>query len=121
MTRSETESSLPHRRGDHIVSIQNRSRTSVVAMKSYAEAEKLCRRLSLAPEVNARVSARAEPLSGRRIAVSDEGRFQNTSGRIAIRYASRKAICDTCQLRSRCVSRKAPTRIVPPYEHAPVL
>ena len=26
--------------GDHIVSIQNRSRTSVVAMKSYAEAEK---------------------------------------------------------------------------------
>ena len=29
-------------------------------MKSYAEAEKLCRRLSLAPEVNARVSARAD-------------------------------------------------------------
>src|SRR3981189_131930 len=28
------------RRGDHIVSIQNRSRTSVVAMKSYAAAEK---------------------------------------------------------------------------------
>jgi hypothetical protein len=28
------------RRGDQIVSIQNRSRTSVVAMKSYAEAEK---------------------------------------------------------------------------------
>jgi hypothetical protein len=28
------------RRGDHIVSIQNRSWTSVVAMKSYAEAEK---------------------------------------------------------------------------------
>ena len=28
------------RRGDHIVSIQNRSRTSVVAMKSYAEAKK---------------------------------------------------------------------------------
>src|SRR3979409_2266627 len=28
------------RRGHHIVSIQNRSRTSVVAMKSYAAAEK---------------------------------------------------------------------------------
>jgi transposase len=27
-----------------------------------------------------------------------KGRFQNTSGRIEIRYASRKAICDTCQL-----------------------
>src|SRR6266403_792524 len=29
-----------------------------------------------------------------------KGRFQNTSGRIEIRYASRKAICDTCQLRA---------------------
>ena len=36
-----------------------------------------------------------------------EGRWQNTSGRIEIRYASRKATCDACQLRARCLSPKA--------------
>src|SRR5713226_6244451 len=50
-----------------------------------------------------------------------KGRFQNTSGRIEIRYASRKAICDTCQLRARCLSRKATTRIVARWEHEDVL
>src|SRR5258707_13997061 len=50
-----------------------------------------------------------------------KGRFQNTSGRIEIRYASRKAICDTCQLRARCLSRKATTRIISRWEHEDVL
>ncbi len=36
-----------------------------------------------------------------------KGRLQNTSGRVEIRYASRKTICDTCQLRVRCLSPKA--------------
>src|SRR6266404_935669 len=50
-----------------------------------------------------------------------KGRFQNTSGRVEIRYASRKAICDTCQLRARCLSRKATTRIISRWEHEDVL
>src|SRR5260370_10891024 len=50
-----------------------------------------------------------------------KGRFQNTSGGIEIRYASRKAICDTCQLRARCLSRKATTRIISRWEHEDVL
>src|SRR5260221_13036983 len=50
-----------------------------------------------------------------------KGRFQNTSGRIEIRYASRKAICDTCQLRARCLSRKATTRIISRWEQEDVL
>jgi transposase len=50
-----------------------------------------------------------------------KGRFQNTSGRIEIRYASRKTICDTCQLRARCLSRKATTRIISRWEHEDVL
>jgi hypothetical protein len=50
-----------------------------------------------------------------------KGPFQNTSGRIEIRYASRKAICDTCQLRARCLSRKATTRIISRWEHEDVL
>jgi transposase len=50
-----------------------------------------------------------------------KGRFQNTSGRIEIRYASRKAICDTCRLRARCLSRKATTRIISRWEHEDVL
>ena len=50
-----------------------------------------------------------------------KGRFQNTSGRVEIRYASRKAICDTCQLRERCLSRKATTRIISRWEHEDVL
>src|SRR5260370_14701900 len=49
------------------------------------------------------------------------GALKTTSGRIAIRYASRKAICDTCQLRARCLSRKATTRIISRWEHEDVL
>src|SRR5260221_10295034 len=49
------------------------------------------------------------------------GRFQNTSGRIEIRYASRKAICDTCQLRARCLSPKALIRTIGRWEHEDVL
>ena len=37
-----------------------------------------------------------------------KGRWRNTSGRTEIRYASRKAICETCQLRARFVTPKAP-------------
>src|SRR5258706_1856138 len=50
-----------------------------------------------------------------------KGRFQNTSGRIEIRYASRKAICYTCQVRARFLSRKATTRIISRSEHEDVL
>jgi transposase len=50
-----------------------------------------------------------------------EGRWQNTSGRVEIRYVSRKAICGTCQLRARCLSPKAPYRTVARWEHEDVL
>jgi transposase len=50
-----------------------------------------------------------------------EGRWTNTSGRVEIRYASRKAICDTCQLRVRCLSWKAATRTIARWEHEDVL
>jgi transposase len=49
------------------------------------------------------------------------GRFQNTSGRVEIRYASRKTICDTCQLRARCLAPKATTRTIARWEHEDVL
>jgi hypothetical protein len=35
-----------------------------------------------------------------------KGRWQNTSGRIEIRYASRKAICGRCPLRAHCLTRR---------------
>jgi transposase len=50
-----------------------------------------------------------------------EGRWQNASGRIEMRYASRKAICDTCRLRSLCLTKKASQRIVYRWEHEDVL
>src|ERR1700738_1822899 len=50
-----------------------------------------------------------------------ERRWQNASGRIEIRYASRKAICDTCRLRSFCLTKKASQRIVYRWEHEDVL
>src|SRR5436853_251174 len=34
------------------------------------------------------------------------GRKTNTGGRIEIRYVSRKAVCDACPLRRRCVTDK---------------
>jgi len=49
------------------------------------------------------------------------GRWQNASGRIEIRYASRKAICQTCRLRSRCLGENASQRIVYRWEHEDVL
>ena len=45
----------------------------------------------------------------------------NTGGRIEIRYTSRKADCDACPLRVRCLSAKTPTRTVQRWEHEAVL
>jgi transposase len=50
-----------------------------------------------------------------------EGRKINTGGRIEIRYTSRKADCDACPLRARCLSAKTPTRSVQRWEHEAVL
>jgi transposase len=49
------------------------------------------------------------------------GRWPNTSGRVEIRYASRNAICKTCQLRVRCLSPKASRRTIGRWEHEDVL
>jgi transposase len=50
-----------------------------------------------------------------------KGRFTNTSGRIEIRYLSRKAICDACPLRARCLAPKAAQRSIGRWEHEAVL
>jgi transposase len=50
-----------------------------------------------------------------------QGRWQNTSGRTEIRYASRKAVCGTCHSRARCLSPKASLRTVSRWEHEDVL
>jgi transposase len=50
-----------------------------------------------------------------------EGRKINTGGRIEIRYTSRKADCDSCPLRSRCLSARTPTRTVQRWVHEDVL
>jgi transposase len=52
---------------------------------------------------------------------ASEGRHSNTGGRIEIRYTSRKADCDCCALRSRCLSAKTPTRTIARWEHEAVL
>ena len=49
------------------------------------------------------------------------GRKRNTGGRIEIRYVSRKAVCDACPLRQRCVTDKMPTRTIYRWEHEDVL
>jgi transposase len=49
------------------------------------------------------------------------GRKTNTGGRIEIRYVSRKAACDACPLRGRCVTDKTPTRTVCRWEHEDVI
>jgi transposase len=49
-----------------------------------------------------------------------DGRKTN-GNRIEIRYVSRKADCDACALRSRCLSAKTPTRTVYRWEHEAVL
>jgi Transposase DDE domain len=46
---------------------------------------------------------------------------KTNGGRIEIRYTSRKADCDACPLRSRCLSAKTPTRTVYRWEHEAVL
>jgi transposase len=56
------------------------------------------------------------PMKGRK-----NGRWQNTSGRIEIRYASRKAVCGKCRLKARCLSPTSPYRIVARWEHEDVL
>lgn len=50
-----------------------------------------------------------------------KGRKTNSGGRIEIRYMSRKATCDACPLRARCVTDKTPTRTVYRWEHEDVL
>jgi hypothetical protein len=49
------------------------------------------------------------------------GRWQNVSGRIEIRYASRKVICGRCRLKRRCLSRTAAYRTIARWEHEDVL
>jgi transposase len=49
------------------------------------------------------------------------GRKTNTGGRIEIRYVSRKATCDACPLRRRCVTEKMPTRTLCRWEHEDVI
>jgi transposase len=50
-----------------------------------------------------------------------KGRWQNTSGRVEIRYVSRKATCRACALKARCLSQKATIRTIRRWEHEDVL
>ena len=50
-----------------------------------------------------------------------KGRFTNTSGRVEIRYLSRKAICGACPLRARCLTEKSAHRSIGRWEHEDVL
>ena len=50
-----------------------------------------------------------------------KGRWQNTSGRIEIRYAARKAICQACKVREFCLNPKAPRRTISRWQHEDVL
>lgn len=50
-----------------------------------------------------------------------KGRLETSSGRIEIRYAGRKAVCGSCQLKSRCLSRTATYRTIARWEHEDVL
>jgi len=58
---------------------------------------------------------------GDKLLIPSEGRKINTGGRIEIRYTSRKADCDACPLRSRCLSARTPTRTIQRWEHEAVL
>jgi transposase len=50
-----------------------------------------------------------------------EGSWENASGRIEIRYASRTKICAACPLKARCLSPKASRRTIGRWEHEDVL
>jgi transposase len=50
-----------------------------------------------------------------------KGRFTNTSGRVEIRYLSRKAICGACPSRARCLAPKAAQRSIARWEHEDVI
>ncbi len=58
---------------------------------------------------------------GDKLLTPSESRKINTSGRVEIRYTSRKADCDACPLRSRCLSAKTPTRTIQRWVHEDVL
>jgi transposase len=58
---------------------------------------------------------------GDKLLTPSKGRKINTGGRIEIRYASRKADCDACPLRSRCLSARTPRRTIARWEHEAVL
>jgi transposase len=47
--------------------------------------------------------------------------LKNNGGRLEIRYVSRKAECDACPLRRRCVTEQAPTRTVYRWQHEDVI
>lgn len=50
-----------------------------------------------------------------------QGRHRDAAGRLLIRYMSRKAVCDACPLRSRCVTEATPKRSVYRWEHEDVI
>lgn len=50
-----------------------------------------------------------------------EGRWQNASGRIEIRYVSSTKVCGACPLKARCLSPKASRRTIGRWEHEDVL
>ena len=50
-----------------------------------------------------------------------EGSWENASGRIEIRYASRPKTCGACRLKARCLSPKATRRTIGRWEHEDVL
>lgn len=52
---------------------------------------------------------------------TEGGSWENTSSRVEIRYASRKAICRSCPLKGHCLSPKAVTRTIRRWEHEDVL
>jgi transposase len=57
---------------------------------------------------------------GGKLLIASAGRKAN-GGRLEIRYTSRKADCDACPLRERCLSSKATTRTIQRWEHQDVL
>jgi transposase len=48
-------------------------------------------------------------------------KLKNNGGRLEIRYTSRKASCNTCALRTRCVEQKSGTRTVCRWVHEDVI